>query len=372
MDNRERDEHILELISGYCLGDLDPDELQLFQKHLEADPSLGAEVADFQEILALLPQTLPQPQPVDTVAVDHIWMSLRDQIQTNTSGLVSQSSHDLSGSDLSSPDLSLQDLSTLDAIPSVQPHSKRPSTSRAQTIRPSEPQSDRRVWTGVRFQRLLTGLSLAGLLGLGLHHYRLQQTLADLRLDLQHQKSALERFPSATEDDTLDPEALTRTVAERSSILNEQWLEQNFSGLEFLFSDYHRATSTGTLLTDIPLSQPQKLTQKLKREAQLPTPMPLLSPAQTLLGGSVCQFGTAKGVRLTYENSDQTPIAFYQVQRLSSQDFPLIDQDPLFVRLSDNSSAVLWTQDGFFFAVVSELPFETLQDLKTNLAFVKS
>ena len=52
-----------ELIAGYALGDLSPEEAEELQRLLADHPDLTAEVASLQEVLALMPYALPQHEP---------------------------------------------------------------------------------------------------------------------------------------------------------------------------------------------------------------------------------------------------------------------------------------------------------------------
>lgn len=56
-------DHWQELIAGYALGDLSPDEAEEVQRLLEANPALTQEVTQLQETLALLPYDLADRQP---------------------------------------------------------------------------------------------------------------------------------------------------------------------------------------------------------------------------------------------------------------------------------------------------------------------
>ncbi|HEY9629465.1 MAG TPA: anti-sigma factor [Coleofasciculaceae cyanobacterium] len=52
-----------ELIAGYALGDLSPEEAEELQRLLADNPDMNAEVASLQEVLALMPYALPQYEP---------------------------------------------------------------------------------------------------------------------------------------------------------------------------------------------------------------------------------------------------------------------------------------------------------------------
>lgn len=52
-----------ELMAGYALGDLSSEEAELLQRLLTENPDLTLEVDQFQEVLALMPYALPEPEP---------------------------------------------------------------------------------------------------------------------------------------------------------------------------------------------------------------------------------------------------------------------------------------------------------------------
>ncbi|MBW4487975.1 MAG: anti-sigma factor [Trichocoleus desertorum ATA4-8-CV12] len=55
-------EQVEELIIGYVLEDLSPEETEEFQQLLADHPEIGSEVARLREVLALLPYSLPELQ----------------------------------------------------------------------------------------------------------------------------------------------------------------------------------------------------------------------------------------------------------------------------------------------------------------------
>ncbi|MBD1870838.1 anti-sigma factor [Cyanobacteria bacterium FACHB-471] len=52
-----------ELIAGYTLDDLDPEEAEIVERLLNENPDLRGEVKQLQEVLDLLPYGLPQQEP---------------------------------------------------------------------------------------------------------------------------------------------------------------------------------------------------------------------------------------------------------------------------------------------------------------------
>lgn len=52
-----------EILAGYVLGNLEPEEVEQVKQQLEANPELQAQVSKLQETLALMPYGLPQSNP---------------------------------------------------------------------------------------------------------------------------------------------------------------------------------------------------------------------------------------------------------------------------------------------------------------------
>lgn len=52
-----------ELMAGYALGDLSSEEAEWLQRLVTENPDLTSEVDQFQEVLALMPYALPEPEP---------------------------------------------------------------------------------------------------------------------------------------------------------------------------------------------------------------------------------------------------------------------------------------------------------------------
>ncbi|MEM8777481.1 MAG: anti-sigma factor [Cyanobacteria bacterium P01_G01_bin.49] len=56
-------EQLKELIAGYVLGDLSPEEAEELEQHLAENPQLAIEVNRLEEVLDLLPYALPEVEP---------------------------------------------------------------------------------------------------------------------------------------------------------------------------------------------------------------------------------------------------------------------------------------------------------------------
>ncbi|MBM0741668.1 anti-sigma factor [Phormidium sp. CLA17] len=60
-------EHWQELMAGYVLGNLTPEEAEELQQLLATHPELGEEMHSLQEVLAAMPYALPEVQPAPAV-----------------------------------------------------------------------------------------------------------------------------------------------------------------------------------------------------------------------------------------------------------------------------------------------------------------
>ncbi|HEY9907879.1 MAG TPA: anti-sigma factor [Thermosynechococcaceae cyanobacterium] len=58
-------EQLDELLAGYALGDLSPEEAETLQQQLAENPSLAAEVQQLQRVLEVMPYALPSATPSD-------------------------------------------------------------------------------------------------------------------------------------------------------------------------------------------------------------------------------------------------------------------------------------------------------------------
>ncbi len=63
MSESSSPEHIQELLAGYVLGDLSPEEAEELKRLLQTHPELVEEVNQLQEVLAAMPYSLPATMP---------------------------------------------------------------------------------------------------------------------------------------------------------------------------------------------------------------------------------------------------------------------------------------------------------------------
>lgn len=84
MDPLDRSEHLENLLAGYVLGDLTPEEVAEVKQLLENNPELLAEVDQLQSTLALLPLSLPS----DALPPQHLQSKILQAAQTDAPGNV--------------------------------------------------------------------------------------------------------------------------------------------------------------------------------------------------------------------------------------------------------------------------------------------
>ena len=173
---------------------------------------------------------------------------------------------------------------------------------------------------------------------------------------LQAQLAAAEHVVELTLTDgsTADP-AITVSPAE--SLLKQQW-----SGLMQLVQDHSGSLVRSQGPVDVVATDPNVLSTQLAWSEHLPA---LTATQAQLLGGSPCQFGKAKGVRLTYQLPTHETVSVYRVD-LQGDQFP---QFPgTYVTLKHHTvNLILWRDQDYLYALAAELPLPDLQTLAHTL-----
>lgn len=122
---------------------------------------------------------------------------------------------------------------------------------------------------------------------------------------------------------------------------------------------------------DVASGDPAVVLDRLGRGVSFAVRVPNLAVAEArLLGGSVCQLRSTRGVRLTYALGKDRTVSFYQLERTASTSFPAPGAKPIYVGYVDpqrGPGAVLWANEQFLFALVAELSPEHLEDLAARL-----
>ena len=142
-----------ELLAGYVLGNLTPEEVAEVNELLTSQPELLTEVTSLQETLSLLPLALPEASPSP---------SLRSRLLAQTQAQV-------------------EHVSSSDAMPKGMP-----------TATTEIPQLRRQLWPSRKIWLAILGSAVAIVtVGLGVDSYRLRQELASARSDLDRYRDAV-------------------------------------------------------------------------------------------------------------------------------------------------------------------------------------
>jgi anti-sigma-K factor RskA len=143
-----------ELLAGYVLGNLTPEEVAEVNELLISHPELLAEITSLQETLSLLPLSLPEASPSP---------SLRSRLLAQTQVQVERES-------------------TIDA---AIPMGMRTAVAEIPQLR-RQLWSSRNIWLAI-----LGSLVAIYTVGLGIDNYRLRQELASARSDLDRYRDAV-------------------------------------------------------------------------------------------------------------------------------------------------------------------------------------
>lgn len=173
---------------------------------------------------------------------------------------------------------------------------------------------------------------------------------------LQAQLATAERFVEmAISDDTaMSP---TLTVSPAGPVLRQQW-----PGLSQLVQDHLASLMRSQGPVDVVTTSPETLLTQLSLSQQIPT---ITSPEVKLLGGSHCEFGEAKGLRLTYQLPADQAVSLYQID-LNGDQFPEYLETYVTLRYQ-NVNVVFWREENHLYALAAELPLTDLQTLAQTL-----
>lgn len=186
MVDREQFEAWEELLAGYVLGDLSPEEVEEVNRLLISHPELFAEINSLQETLALIPMSLPESSP----------------------------SSDLRSKLLVQIDMQPQDRGRIELA------------SNAIAISPRQ----KWIWSPLsKWLAIVSGVVATVAVGLGLDSYRVRQELASARSDLNQYRNVVAILrqpdnrllslkgmgatPTASGSITIAPSSQTATIA---------------------------------------------------------------------------------------------------------------------------------------------------------------
>ena len=216
------------------------------------------------------------------------------------------------------------------------------ATAQAQLGAAAAPRSRRRPW-GQRVAAVAVVLLGATSLGLGYRVVRLQAQLAAVQPPAD---SALVAVPAGPQ----------LTVSPATPVLERQW-----SGLLEVVHDHRHAQVRSRGPVDVATADPTALGAEVAVTSPLPT---LAAPQATLLGGSLCRFGKAQGLRLTYRLPNQHTVSVYRID-LNGEQFPQFPEAHLTLQHS-SISLVLWREQNYLYALAAELPLAELHTPRPN------
>ena len=308
-------QHISELTAGYVLGDLTPEEAEIFQQRLTNHPELTAEVARLQEALGLIAYGLPETSPPS---------HLRSSILATAAANLEAS-----------------------APPRFSTLSLR--------LRPF------RLFTPWIASGAVAVLAIA----LGLENNRLRQQTQTLQAQLAQQErtiAGLQQGPVHSAAPVADAITLTSS---------KTFLANNWQGIEQLFQDHIRSLIQPQGPVDFASTHPEEIVKQLQPHFSKTLSLALLTQENsTLLGGSPCQFGQIQGLRLTYQVAPANTLSLYQLERIEkNSSFPQLGATQLFMNREKGPSIVFWADESFLYALVAELPAEQLKQLAEQVIF---
>ncbi|MDJ0702114.1 MAG: hypothetical protein QNJ46_02440 [Leptolyngbyaceae cyanobacterium MO_188.B28] len=307
--------HFSELAAGYVLGDLTPEEAEIFQQRLTNHPELTAEVTRLQETLGLMAYGLPETSPP---------FKLRSSILKTAAANLEVSS---------SPQGSNQ-------------------SSRFPSFRLFTP------WIASGAVALLA-------ITLGLENHRLRQQSQTLQAQVTQQGETIARLQQGLANDT-SPFVDAITLTSSSTFLTNNW-----QGIEQLSQDHIRSLIQPQGPVDFASNRPEEIVKQLQSHFSKPLSLARLTQEDsTLLGGSPCQFGQIQGLRLTYQVTPTNTLSLYQLERVEkNSSFPQLDSTQLYMDPSNGPSIIFWADDSFLYALVAELPAEQLKQLAAQVVF---
>ena len=305
MINSPLPDELQTLAAGYVLGDLSSEEMAQFQRLLSTHPELNGIVASLQETLSLLPYGLP-PQIPDA------------QVRSSLLGTAKST-----------------------VTPLAMPSSRETLTNLRQ--RPAQPHNA--FWSTRWAAALVVGLGGCSL------------WLSHRVFTLQAQLKTVQHFAEIAVTDSTTVTEPELTISPADVLLRQQW-----SGLSQLVQDHLTSLMRSQGPVDVAAKNPNTLLGRFPLSDQIPA---IASPQATLLGGSHCQFGKAKGIRLTYQLTADQTVSVYQID-LEGEQFP---QSPeVNVTLNHrNVNLILWREEDYLYALAAELSLTDLQTLAQTM-----
>ncbi|MBI2903071.1 MAG: anti-sigma factor [Candidatus Methylomirabilis oxyfera] len=138
--------------------------------------------------------------------------------------------------------------------------------------------------------------------------------------------------------------------------------------VEELVQEHRGSVTRKSGPVDLPSTDPAEIIRHFQAEVPVSSPVPLLAhEGARLVGGSVCHFKEAKGLRFTYEVGPGRTVSLYQMPR-PTRSLPFWPRlGPQFIAQSQGPGVLVWGDARFLYGLVGELSQEDLQRLASHM-----
>ncbi len=348
---------INELAAGYVLGNLSPEEAETLQQYVSQNPEFAAEIDRLYDILGVIPYALTKvdaPINLRTQLLATIIDSDVDLDLDLDSELIAVSPHPADAPSIAQPPPSRH---TPHQAPPEKPHNKphdkphktdwRSSTS----PKPTQPTPITRYRVG----RWVGRSAAAAAIVFGLMNWQMRRDLAVTRtalIEARDRVSELEAVADAQISDNMP-------ILQPDATLASAWQ------FDRLIDDHRLATQDMSHGYAFQTSKILEIVQQFQDDFEFAPALPVLNnPSVRLISGSFCDLGQIPGFRFSYQTKDGRKLSLYQV---GTPDDPLIlpdaTQGRLHVRQAGQPEIILWSNDGFDYALVAEMSREQLETI---------
>ncbi len=337
MSREDSQERMNELAAGYVLGNLSSEEAEILQQYVSQHPEFAVEIDQLYDILGVIPYALAEVDlPID----------LRTQLLTTITDTepIAASPH---------PD----DLRSI-AQPSPtseQPSQQAPQQADGRSAKFPRPTPSAQSTGTLRHRRWLERGAAAAAIVFGLMNWQMYRDLAVTRtalIEARNQISALEAAADAQ-------------IADNMPILQPDATLASLWQFDRLIEDHRQATQNTSHGSAFQTSKILEIVQQFQDEFEFAPTLPVLNnPGVRLISGSFCKLGKIPGFRFSYQTEDGRKLSLYQV---GTPGDPLIlpgaTQGRLHVRQAGKPEIILWSHEGFDYALVAEMPRGQLETI---------
>ena len=317
MSREDSHNHMDELAAGYVLGNLSSEEAEILQQYVNQHPEFAIEIDRLYDTLGAIPYALP-------VADGPI--NLRSQVLAIIAKTIP----------IPSPIHTLPD-----------PDDPPPTASPSPT--PSTPTTKKLRFTGpCRWVAVTT-------IVLGLLSWQMYRDLTATRVAL------MEAHDRASELEA----SVNAQIADNIPILQPDATLARLWQFDRLIEDHRRAIRGVGHAHTFQTSKILEIVQQFQDDFDFAPVLPVLNdPGVQLVSGSFCELGQIPGFRFSYQTKDGRQLSLYQV---GTPNDPLLlpetSQGRLHVRQPGQPAIILWSHEGFDYALVAEMPREQLETI---------